>query len=142
MPIYLKLDGVTGKSHTKGHVGWIELTSLSSPSFKTNSKDTSGEISAMKRLDATYPTLKNLVTTGAVQPGTVDLVDRNGSIYVQLQLKDVMITSHSVSSLGGGVSESFTMHFAKMTTIKFSTVAEVADDVGSLLHDLFLAPIF
>lgn len=138
MPIYLKLNTVTGESKAKGHVGWIELTSFA---FGESRGQEISEASCTKNPDSTSVTLARLALDGKPQPATIDFVDGEGKIYLQLQLESLLITSYSFSGSGGGghpPTESMTLNFTKFTVVKFS--ADVPDDAGNLLQDLLSAP--
>lgn len=138
MPIYLKLSTITGESKAKRHVGWIELTSLSLSSTR-EVKNKISEVKCTKNMDSTSATLMRLSVSGKPQPATVDFVDAEGKIYLQLQLENVLIASYSLSGgAGGRPSESMTLNFTGITIVKFS--ADVPDDAGTLLQDLLSAP--
>jgi type VI protein secretion system component Hcp len=138
MPIYLKLGTVKGESKAKGHEGWIELDSLSIGETRTSDQNaTSGDVSCTRRVDSTSVTLRQLSVSGKIQPATVDFVDPQGKIFLQLQFQDLLIASHSFSNAasGGPLVETFTLVYGKMTMVRFFA------NSGTVLQDLLSTPV-
>ncbi|HXJ89499.1 MAG TPA: type VI secretion system tube protein Hcp [Candidatus Binatia bacterium] len=147
--IYLKLGTVRGDSKARGHEDWIELSSLQFPSMRTI--DYTGEndrglkqIVFTKPMDSASPVLRQLSISGEAQPATIDFVNTNGEIYLQLQFDDASVDGYSASSSSKGAfhsrpMESVTLKYSKMRLTQFS--ANVPATETNLLHDLLSTPV-
>jgi len=76
--------------------------------------------------------------SGKPQPGAIDFVDAKGTIYLQMQRENVIISSYRLSAAGGRPTESMTLNFKQVTIVKFSAV--VPEEAGTLVQDVLSAP--
>src|SRR5262245_40880375 len=117
MPIYMKIEGVPSTGTGKGaHEKWIELLSCQLGTHR-NVKDPSGasvnreasvpsvsEVVVTKMGDDDSATLFKLALHGTGKKVTIDFTNREGdSVYLTLELENVLITSYNVSGHGGDV---------------------------------------
>lgn len=110
---YLKMGDIKGESTDSQHKDWILIESMSSPIFHaTQSTDQASGMASGKRqhkpftitkeLDKASPMLQEAATTGKVfETVIIDYTeaDERGAraTYLKYELKNVMITSYSVS---------------------------------------------
>ena len=141
MPIYLKLATVQGESTAKDHEGWIEVDSASfgvsrkAPSEKSGDKiSATTDMTFTKQTDSVSALLMRMVTVGGPsQPATVDFVDKDGDVYLRLELSDAVVTSLITrSSKESRANESFTLNFTKMVVRRF--VADTTPEAQQALH--------
>lgn len=150
---YLFIENIPGQSVDADHKDWINLESISesmtrpvsyggSGSTRNVSSVQHGDIAVTKELDKSTPKLIEAVNAGTVNATVkIDLVqslgDKNKRVpYLQWELKNVIITSYSISAhVGDGVvpRESFTMNFeeAKWTYTQYSKKGEKEGKVES-----------
>jgi type VI secretion system secreted protein Hcp len=115
---YLKIEGVDGESTDSNHVGWIQLQSYShNVSNETTGKSQGGshmggrcqhgDISVVKPLDSSSPTLALACCQGKSHPTATLEICRSGAsgtdslTYQKVELTDVVITSVSPQAVGG-----------------------------------------
>lgn len=127
--MYIKFDGIDGESQDKDHKRWIDVLSMS---HSIQQSDTNlgtsrrrgdvalEDITLSKELDKSTPLLARAAATGlllpAVQFHSVSTKPDGTQVYLQYELKNVMITSYSVSSSSGSPlpTESFSLNFEEI----------------------------
>lgn len=127
-PIYMKYEGIDGDVTSSDHRGWIELNSCSLPALPAPPPAPApagvavggpGSAVLVKKVDKASPLLSKAAATGKVVPSVqVDLpkVTAPGTTpYLRYELKNVMISSYSVSGAGGAApTESMSLNFTKI----------------------------
>lgn len=130
-PIYMQYEGVDGSVTAAGHDKWIELNSVQwgvplpapppAPAPAGVATGGPGSLRIVKRVDKASPLLSKAATSGKVVPAVqVDIPKGSApgtTPYLRYELKNVMITSYSVSGQGSGdpiPTESISFNFAKM----------------------------
>jgi len=133
MPIYMKIDGIKGQVQTTGFEDQISLesaqwsTGRAVASFTGTSREVSAptlsEISCAKYLDSSSQALlKNSLFGDALPLVEINFVrDKGGGeseAYLTYKLKDVLVTSYSISHSSGGdvPMESFSLNFLTIET--------------------------
>lgn len=126
--MYIKFDGIDGESQDKDHKGWIDVLSMSH-SIQQSDIDlgtirrrshVKEEIMLSKELDKSTSLLARAAATGlllpAVQFHSISTKPDGTQVYLQYELKNVMITSYSVSSNSGSPlpTESFSLNFEEI----------------------------
>ena len=130
MAAYIKFDGVKGESKDKGHKEWCDLFSVSQSVHRAGGGATGAQrrrgnaqvedIRCTKLLDGSSNTIAEAVLLGKVYPKveielTADTVGSGRETYFRYELKNVMVTSYSVS---GGAndkpSEDFSLNFEEI----------------------------
>jgi type VI secretion system secreted protein Hcp len=124
MPVYLKFDDIKGDVTDRAHSGWIELTSVqlgagkgmksSQPSGREGESPAFTDIAVTKKLDSASTLLFQQSLSGRGVSALIDLVDKDGWVYLRLELTDTMISSYNVGGQGTGPTESLTLNFAKV----------------------------
>lgn len=135
---YIKFDGVDGEATDKEHKDWINLlsfqqtisreSSATSGSTRARSSAVFEDIVLTKQLDKSTPKLQEAIATGKVYPSVeFELAaDYGGSraTYLKYELKNVMVTSYSISGGADGVpTEQFSLNFEeiKVTYTEFDS---------------------
>lgn len=130
-PIYMKYEGVDGSVSAAGHEKWIELNSVQwgvplpapppAPAPAGVATGGPGTLRCVRKVDKASPLLSKAATSGKVVPAVkVDVPKAGGQgpvVYMTYELKNVMVTSYSVSGQGSGdpiPTESISFNFAKM----------------------------
>jgi len=129
---YLKFDGIDGESVDKDHKGWCNLTSFSQSFTRPETTSTArrrgavtvGDIVCVKELDKSSPKLQEAICTGKVFPKVEFELANSSGIYLKYELKNVMISSYSVSGESGRPIEQFSINFEE---IKVTYTEQVAD---------------
>jgi len=116
MALFIKFDGVDGEAKDKDHKSWSDLLSMSWGVHKAGGGATGQtrrrgvatveDINITKELDKSSPKLTEAVLTGKVFP-KVEIHDSatygdNRATFLKYELKNVAVTSHSISAAGGG----------------------------------------
>lgn len=131
-PIYMKYDGVQASVSHEGHGGWIEVGSVQwgaplpapppAPAPAGVAEKGPGRVVVVKKLDKSSPVLKQAAASRKVVPLVQFDVPRGTAPgpdpYMHYELKNVMITSYSVSGQGSGdpiPTESISFNFDKLT---------------------------
>jgi len=109
---FIKFDGIDGESRNAAHKGWCDLQSFSqsiSSPLETASGSTRrrgaavfADIVCVKELDKASPKLAEAIAKGMVIPKveihlTANFTDSGQATYLTYELKNVMISSYSVS---------------------------------------------
>lgn len=114
---YIKFDGVDGEATDAQHANWSNLQSLSfGISVETTTgtggstrRAVAGEIKCVKVLDKSSPLLMRALTLGEIIPILTIEFTRSTAAgdepYLKYELKDVLISSYSISPGGGGTGE-------------------------------------
>ena len=147
MSAYIKFEGIDGESKAKGHEKWIILESFSQAIHKIGSGATGAarrrgtvihdDLQCTKLLDKSSPKIAEAVSLGKVFPKVeihvkTSAVNTGRETYYKYELKDVMVTSYSVS--GGSQDkphESFSLNFEEIKV----TYTEM-DEKGSKKGDV------
>ena len=116
MALYIKFDGVDGESKDKDHKGWSDVLSFSWGLHKAGSGATGQtrrrgvatveDVVCTKQYDKSSPKLAEAICSGKVFPkveihDTATYGDARAT-FLKYELKNVMVSSHSVSCAGGG----------------------------------------
>ncbi|QDV25575.1 Hcp family type VI secretion system effector [Aureliella helgolandensis] len=130
MAAYIKFDGVDGESQHKSHKSWSDLMSVSQVVHKPGAGGTGAarrrgsvvleDIQCAKLLDKSSPKLAESVCLGKVFPKveielTVSTTDSGQETYYKYELKNVLVSSYSVS--GGDQdkpAENFSLNFEEI----------------------------
>ncbi len=130
--MFLKVEGVTGESSSKGHEGWIEVTSME---FKientvtlgagsgtiTASKAKGSALTITKLLDRSSPVLFLGCASGTVYP-TVNLnvtrLNASGTPvpYYKITLSNVIVSNLGTSSTAERPAETVALSYEKIVT--------------------------
>ena len=148
MAIYLKYGKVDGDATGAGHEKWIDLgsagtgfgRSISTPTGSAQKREASNpsvsEISCVKTMDRSSPHLFKYSVTGTKgEDCTIDFTrtaEGSDEVYLQIKLKDTLITSYSVSSSGDRPSESMSLNFTDIEVryTKMGETGAAADPVS------------
>lgn len=130
MAAFIKFDGVDGESQHKDHKAWSDLMSFSQMVHKPGAGGTGAarrrgsvmleDIQCAKLLDKSSPKLAESVCKGKVYPKveievTVSTTDAGQETYYKYELKNVLVSSYSVS--GGSQdkpAENFSLNFEEI----------------------------
>ena len=128
---YIKFDGIDGEATDRGHDSWINVLSIShsitrnadsSATARSTGAASFSDLSVTKELDKSSPKLAEAISTGRVIPKVVfDLTSSSGT-YLKYELKNVMITSYSMSGSADDVPmEELSLNFEeiKMTYTEY-----------------------
>jgi len=138
---FLKLDGIPGDSVDAGHPAWIDVTSYSwgasnssavTGSGWSSSKASISNLSVTSQFGSASPLLflrtmnGKHVSTATLQGVTGGATPRT---FIELELKDIAVTSYQSSASSESPSESFSLAFA---IIKYTLYLQssTGSDVG------------
>jgi type VI secretion system secreted protein Hcp len=138
MPIYMKYDGVTGEVTAAGHEQWVELGSLqwgvsrgiNTPTGSGGDRNTTApaisEVTVSKPFDGSSVGLfQELLTPGDSKKVLIDFVrtDKDKlSVFLSLELDQVMVSGYHVSSGGDGQpQETLNLNFTKIIVTETGT---------------------
>jgi type VI secretion system secreted protein Hcp len=114
---YIKFDGVDGEATDARHKNWSDLQSVSfgikvettTGAGGSTSRPVAGEVNCVKVLDKSSPLLMRRLVLGEVIPTLTIEFTRSTAAgdepYLKYELKDVLISSYSISPGGGGEGE-------------------------------------
>lgn len=144
MPIYMKMEGITG-SGTGKHQGWIELDSVQLNPSRAHASATGpganreasapsvSEIVVTKSTDVASSALFRESVSGTGKKVVIHFVkdDSKGQVpYLALELENTMISSYTISGHGGASSarpmESLSLNFTKITYSSTPVAASTA----------------
>ena len=129
---YLKFDGIEGESVDKDHKGWINILSFSQGIHQPGGGSTGtarrrgdvilDDIAVAKLLDKSSPKIAESVCLGKVFPKveielTASYTDAGRVTYYRYELKNVLVTSYSVSGAAQSEdvpSEDFSLNFEEI----------------------------
>lgn len=129
MAAFIKFDGVDGECVDKDHKGWSDLTSVSQMIHKPGAGATGQtrnrgdviveDLQCTKELDKASPKLGESICNGKIFPKveihlTASVTDGGRVTYLAYELKDVMVSSYSLSAHGQSdsvPSEAFSLNF-------------------------------
>jgi len=104
---YLKFDGVDGESTDSAHEGWSDLLSFKQIIHQPGGGQTGAarqrgnvimdDIVVVKELDKSSPKLAESILMGKVFPTVEFQLASSAGTYFMYELKNVMITSYSIS---------------------------------------------
>lgn len=130
---YLQLEGLEGDSKEKGHEGWIELLSISESIVSQSSvgpaggaggipKVQFGPLQLVKLLDSSSVGLRQSLAAGTKYDNAyIDITSaavEKPVVYFRYELKNVVITSISMSAAGDSVPvEDFAITFQEIKWI-------------------------
>ena len=142
MAAYIKFDGVDGESKEAKHQKWSDLESLSQVLHRptggaTGSQRARGDVifddlQCAKMLDKSSPKISEAVAKGKVFPKveihfTTGMADEGRTTYLAYELKNVLVTSYSLSGHGQSESkpmENFSLNFEEIK----ETYTEITPD--------------
>ena len=129
---YLKFDGIEGESVDKDHKGWINILSFSQGIHQPGGGSTGtarrrgdvilDDIAVAKLLDKSSPKIAESVCLGKVFPKveielTASYTDAGRVTYYRYELKNVLVTSYSVSGAAQSEdvpAEDFSLNFEEV----------------------------
>jgi type VI secretion system secreted protein Hcp len=130
-PIYMQYEGVQGDVTAAGHDKWIELNSVQwgvplpapppAPAPAGVATGGPGTLRFVKKVDKASPLLSKAAASGKTVPAVQIDVPKGtapgATPYLRYELKNVMITSYSVSAQGAGdpiPTESISFNFSRI----------------------------
>jgi type VI secretion system secreted protein Hcp len=134
MAAYIKFDGVDGEALDKDHKNWSDLASFSQGMSQPGGGATGAtrrrgdvvveDICCTKELDKASPKLAEGVCKGKVYPKveielTASYTDGGRVPYYRYELKNVLVTSYTISGSGQSEEvpmETFSMNFEEIKT--------------------------
>lgn len=132
MAAYIKFDGVDGECIDKDHKGWSDLSSVSQVMHKPGAGATGQtrrrgdviveDLQCTKEFDKASPKLAESICNGKIFPKveihfTASVTDGGRVTYLAYELKNVMVSSYSVSGHGQSdsvPSDSFSLNFEEI----------------------------
>ncbi len=140
MGLFIKFDGIDGECKDKDHQKWTDLSSFSWGLDKAGAGATGQtrrrgtvtvhDITATKEYDKSSPKLAEAICSGKVFPkveihDTATYGDARAT-FMKFDLKNVAVTSQSMSAAGGGDAvpmESFSLNFEeiKQTYVEYDS---------------------
>lgn len=122
---FLKFDGIDGESQDRDHKDWSDLVSFSHQIAKTDANTNRPTLdlgfAVTKTLDKASPKIQEATLTGKLIPSmtldlTRNLAEEKRAVYYAYELKNVQITSYSISGSGQGdvPVESFSLNFEEI----------------------------
>jgi type VI secretion system secreted protein Hcp len=129
---YIKFDGIEGESVDKDHKGWINILSFSQGIHQPGGGSTGtarrrgdvilDDIAVSKLLDKASPKIAEAVCLGRVFPKveielTASYTDAGRVTYYRYELKNVLVTSYSVSGAAQSEenpAEDFSLNFEEV----------------------------
>lgn len=143
---YLKIEGIDGESKKTGHENQIEILSWS---FGCSNAGTAGigsgqsgaarvamqDFNFMKYTDKSSPKLIQSMFEGKMVPSATlvgrraGLKDGKAAKYMVWEMKNVVVSSHSLSGSGGGdlPAESFSLRFEEVS-LKYKSIKAGASE--------------
>lgn len=128
---FMKIGDIKGESQDRDHKGWVDVMTFEQSMHIPESDGTGGrrrgsvvfdDISVVKELDSSSPKLQEAVALGRVIPKvefelTATRADEGRVTYYKYELKNVLITSYSVSASGNEATiptEEFTLNYEEI----------------------------
>lgn len=139
MALFIKFDGIDGECKDNDHKGWSDVLSFSWGLHKAGAGATGQtrrrgvvtveDVVLTKEYDKSSPKLAEAICNGKVFPkveihDTTTYGDGNRAVFLKYELKNVMVSSFSVSGAGAGdavPTESLSLNFeeVKQTYIEY-----------------------
>lgn len=134
MAAYIKFDGIDGEAKDKDHDKWSDLLSFSQGMTQPGTGMTGAtrrrgdvivdDVAAVKELDKSSPKIAEAVCKGKVFPKveihlTASIADAGRVTYYVYDLKNVLVTSYSISGSGQAEdvpTENFSLNFEEIKT--------------------------
>jgi len=132
MALFIKFDGVEGEAKDSAHKGWSDVLSFSWGLHKAGAGATGQtrrrgvvtvqDVVCTKEYDKSSPKLAEAVCSGKIFPkveihDTTTYGDGNRAVFLKYELKNVMVSSQSISAAGGGdavPTEVFSLNFEEV----------------------------
>jgi type VI secretion system secreted protein Hcp len=132
MAAYIKFDGVDGEAQDKDHKNWSDLASVSQGLHQPGGGATGAtrrrgdvimdDVMCVKELDKASPKIAESICNGKVFPKveihlTASTTDAGRVTYYAYDLKNVLVTSYSISGAGQSEDvpmESFSLNFEEI----------------------------
>ena len=135
MALFIKFDGVDGEAQDKDHKAWCDVLSFSWGLHKAGAGATGQtrrrgvatveDVVCTKEYDKSSPKLAEAICTGKVFPKVeihnTATYGENRATFLKYELKNVMVSSFSVSAAGGGdavPTESFSLNFEEVNNVQ------------------------
>jgi type VI secretion system Hcp family effector len=149
MAAYIKFDGVDGEALDKDHKGWSDLASFGQGMHQPGGGATGAtrrrgdvicdDLSCSKELDKASPKIAEAVCKGKIYPKvtihfTGSTTDAGRMTYYAYELKNVMVTSYSIS--GAGQSEDVPMEDFALNYEEIKTTYTETDSKGKKKGDV------
>lgn len=147
MPIYMKIEGIKGESKAPRD-GWIELQSCQIGSGRGigGSRDggsTYSEISEVvitKNHDSSSTAIFNEAMQGNGKKIVIEFTNADNSVYLSVELENVLISNYSISGSGDKPVESLSL---SATKISYSSQPPAKQTTGPssirMLWDMFVS---
>jgi type VI secretion system secreted protein Hcp len=135
MAAYIKFDGVDGEAKDKGHKGWSDLNSVSQVIHRAGGGRTGvqrrggnaqiEDLQCTKEMDKSSNVIAEAVCQGKIYAKVEIDITNDGTgearqTYFRYELKNVMISSYSVSGASNGrPHESFSLNFEEIKVTYF-----------------------
>jgi type VI secretion system secreted protein Hcp len=149
MAAYIKFDGIDGECIKKNHEKWSELENFSQAVHKIGQGATGvarrrgnpelDDIQCMKLMDKSSPKLAEAVLNGKVFPKveislTTSTTDSSEEVFYKYELKNVMVSSYSVSGGAQNVpSEHFSLNFEEIK-VTYTEMNKEGSKVGNVAY--------
>jgi type VI secretion system secreted protein Hcp len=131
MALFIKFDGVDGEAQDKDHKGWSDVLSMNWGLHKAGAGTTGQtrrrgvatveDVVCTKEYDKASVKLAESVLTGKVfskvEIHNTATYAENRATFLKYELKNVMVTNHSVQAAGGGdavPTESLSLNFEEV----------------------------
>lgn len=129
MPIFLKVDGITGSAQEANHKQWIPLDSLQFGTSRNVNARTGGgiqrefsaptitDVTITKPLDVSSgPIFREAVTGSQTKTWTIDITatGQGSQTLLEYVLNEVLVSNYHISSVGDQPIESLTLSFTKI----------------------------
>lgn len=132
MPAFIKLGDIKGEATDDGHKDWIIIQSMSSPIYRsvpegakdhqrTKGETTLGDVVVLRELDKSSTKLQEACANGTffseVEIHFCSTVGNKQEPYLKYKLKDVIVSSYSISANSSGdplPSESITLGYTEV----------------------------
>ncbi len=153
MAVYMKYGKVDGDATAAGHEKWIDLhqvqtgfgRAISTPTGSAQKREAStpsvSEITCSKTMDRSSPHLFKYSTTGTkgeeCKIHFTRTAEGTDEVYLELTLKDTLVTSYSASSGGDRPSESLALNYTDVE-VRYTKMTEAgsAGDPVSIGFDV------
>lgn len=147
MPIYMKIEGIKGESKAPRD-GWIEVQSCQIGSGRGiggsrgdgNTYSDINEVVITKNHDSSSTAIFREATHGTGTKVVIEFTNADNSVYLSLELENVLITNYSISGPGDKPVESLSLNATK---ISYSSKPPAKQTTGPpsirMLWDMFVS---